>query len=585
VAEVRTRTAAVLRDTGLTAGMTGQAAIAADSASSLARAERLVTAVTVGLILALLLLIFRSPVAALLPLLTVGLVYGVATAVVSGLGTVLGVEVGQELPTMLVVVLFGIGTDYVLFLLFRYRERLRAGDGPREAIAGAVERVGGAIGSAAVAVIAAFSALVLAALGFFTTLGPALAVAVAVMLAAALTLVPAVVAVLGRLLFWPTALARSTAGSGAAARPAVPRRRWGAAVGRLVAGRPALVIALGLTLLGGAAAGLVRFAPDYDPIAAQPAGTESRRAYDDLRRGFPAGALAPTGVYLTADRPLTETELGAFAQRLAAVEGVAMPLAPRLSADGRTSVVSVILAAEPYSTTAMDLVTGPLRDTARSAAPAGAAVLVGGETMALADVRDTTNRDLAVVFPVAAALFALILAGMLRALVAPLLLVALVVLGFAATLGATALAFSLVPGAGGLAFTIPIILYLFVTAIGTDYNILMTARLREELRDGRTPRRAAALAVEHAGPSVAAAAVILAGTFAALLISGVPFFVQIGFAVTLGICMVAFVVSTLLVPAFTAIGKGSGARRAALDMPPAYDLDGVLRTEELRRRP
>ena len=141
-----------------------------------------------------------------------------------------------------------------------------------------------------------------------------------------------------------------------------------------------------------------------------------------------------------------------------------------------------------------------------------------------------------------------------------------------------------------MAFTIPIVLYLFVTAIGTDYNILMTARLREELGDGRTPRQAAALAVEHAGPSVAAAAVILAGTFAALLISGVPFFVQIGFSVTLGICLVAFVVSTLLVPAVTAVrgarggGDGTGARRVALDVPHDSGVDGAVSSGGGRRR-
>ena len=170
-------------------------------------------------------MIFRSPVAAVLPLLTVGLVFGVATALMALLGTALHVEVGQELPTMLVVVLFGIGTDYVLFLLFRYRERVRAGDSPRDAIVAAVERVGGAIVSAATAVIAAFGALVLAALGFFTTLGPALAVAVAVMVAAALTLVPAVVTVLGRHVFWPAPDPRCGAATGRAPPSGLAPRR------------------------------------------------------------------------------------------------------------------------------------------------------------------------------------------------------------------------------------------------------------------------------------------------------------------------------------------------------------------------
>jgi RND superfamily putative drug exporter len=542
VRQVRAQAAATLDGTGLTAGVTGEAAIVVDNRQSFADAERIVTVATIGLILILLLLIFRSPVAALLPLISVGLVLAVSTALVAAAGTALDVEVGQELPTMLTVVIFGIGTDYILFLLFRYRERVRAGDAPEAAIVAAVERVGGAVFSAAFAVIAAFGALILAALGFFTTLGPALAIGVAVMLLAALTFVPATVAVLGRRVFWPS---RSATRS--------PARTRFAVVGRLVARRPAAVVVIMVALLGVLAAGVAQFRPDYDPIGQLPPGTEAATAFEDLQRGFPGGALQPTDAYLHADRPLDLAEVGGFASALAAVDGVASPMTPRVSADGHTAVVPLVLDRAPFGREALDLVAGPLRDAARAAAPPDARVLVGGQSMVVADVRDTTDRDLTLIFPVAALLFVLILAGLLRAALAPIYLVGLVVLGFAATLGATAWVFQGGLGHAGLAFTIPIVLYLFVTAVGTDYNILITARLREEIRDGRTPREAAALAIEHAGPSVAAAAVILAGTFGALLISGVPFFVEIGFAVTIGILLVAFVVSILLVPAVTAL--------------------------------
>jgi RND superfamily putative drug exporter len=542
VATLREQTDEALDGTDLAAGITGEAAITLDNKQAFTDAEKIVTVSTVVLIVVLLLLIFRSPIAALLPLLSVGLVLGVSTAAVAAIATALDFEVGQELPTMLTVVLFGIGTDYILFLLFRYRERLRAGDSPREAIVAAVERVGEAIASAAFAVIAAFGALVLATLGFFTTLGPALAIAVAVMLLAALTLVPAIVTVLGRRVFWPS--------KSASRAPAATRF---AAVGRFVARRPRIVLVGTLVVLGTLAAGVAVFQPTYDPIDQLPPDTEATQAFEDLQRGFPAGALQPTSIYLYADRTLTETEVGGFVQRVATVEGVASPLQPQLSEDGRVAAVPLVLAMSPFSDEALDLVSGPLRDFAHIAAPPGTDVLVGGQTMAFADVRDTTNRDLRVIFPVAGLLFVVILALLLRAAFAPLYLVGMVVLGFAATLGATAWLFQEGLGKAGLAFTIPIVLYLFVTAIGTDYNILMTARLREEALDGRRPREAAALAVEHAGPSIAAAAVILAGTFCSLLISGVPFFVEIGFAVTLGIVLVAFVVSVLLVPAVTAL--------------------------------
>jgi RND superfamily putative drug exporter len=550
-----------LAGSGLSAGMTGQAAVVVDNKQAFGHATAIVAAVTLTLIVVLLLLIFRSPVAALLPLLTVGLVYAVTTGLVALGAHALHTQVGQELPTMLTVVLFGIGTDYVLFLLFRYRERLRMGESPAEAIVSAVGRVGEAIACAALTVIAAFGALVLAVLGFFRTLGPSLAVAVAVMLLAVLTLVPAVVRVLGRFVFRPATVTR----------PATRAPRTFPWLGRLVGRRPGLVLAAGVLLLGAAASGLTVIQPNYDPIAQLPSGTESERAFNDLLTGFPAGALSPTTVYLHASQPLDAAQVGAFTAVLAAVPGVASPLPAQSSVDGRTVAVPVVLSDAPYSMQALSLVDGPLRSAARRAAPSGSTVLVGGQSMAYADVRSGTDRDLRVIFPVAAALFVLILAGLLRALPAPGYLVLLVVAGFVAALGATAWMYR-----AHLAFTIPIVLYLFVTAIGTDYNILVTARLREEVREGRPPREAAALAVAHAGPSVAAAAAILAGTFGALLVSGVPFFVQIGFAVTLGILLVAFVVSMLLVPAVSALagraawwpGRPAGAA-VAVDLTPA----------------
>ena len=231
---------------------------------------------------------------------------------------------------MLTVVLFGIGTDYILFLLFRYRERLRAGDAPKQAIVTAVEKVGEAIFSAAFAVIAAFGALILATLGFFTTLGPALAIGVVVMLAAALTLVPAVVSLLGTHVFWPSKRAAQRRCDRAMTEQsdATVRR---ARAGSWPAGRSRCIVA-GVVLLGGLAAGALAFKADYNPIDQLPGRTEATRAFADLQRGFPAGALAPTHVYLHADRPLTPDRdrrlRRARCRAIAGVAGVA-------DADGR----------------------------------------------------------------------------------------------------------------------------------------------------------------------------------------------------------------------------------------------------------
>jgi RND superfamily putative drug exporter len=188
-----------------------------------------------------------------------------------------------------------------------------------------------------------------------------------------------------------------------------------------------------------------------------------------------------------------------------------------------------------------------------AASTAGDAVLVGGNPAANAELRDATDSDRPIVYPIAAAVIALILALLLRSLVAPIFLLISVGLGFAATLGATALVFQEIGGEPGVTFKLPILVYLFVVAIGTDYNILVTARVREEVAAGRTTRQAVYEAIRHTGPTVAAAGVILAGTFASLMLSGVSSFLQIGFAVSSGIVLSAFVLGLTLVPALTAM--------------------------------
>jgi RND superfamily putative drug exporter len=538
---VRERSAEALEGSGLRIGYTGDVALFADSEQAFADAERIVGIATIVLIIGLQLLIFRSPIAALFPIVSVGLVFTLAQSLIAAAGTLFDFEVGTELTTLLTVVLFGIGTDYILFLLFRFRERLRAGDEPKAAVATAVERVGEAIASAAGVVVIAFSAMLLASLGFFTTLGPGLAVAVALMLLAALTLIPALLALTGPRVFWPSRSWR---------RP--PKASLFGRLGRLVARRPALVALASGTVVLVLAAGTLGFRQNYDFVSQLPSDTESRRAFADLQSGFPAGALNPTQVLVRGDQPLEAAVLRQLAGRLQQADGVGQVLPPQLSPDRRVGQVDLLLTMNPSSAEALDLV-GPLRDAAHDAAPPGTTVLVGGTTSATADLRAATGRDLRVIFPVAGILIALVLALLLRSVIAPIYLMLAVMAGYAASLGAAVFIFQGLGGEPGVLFLLPILVYLFVVAIGTDYNILMIARLREEAAAGNDPRTAADLAVEHAGPSVASAGVILAGTFGSLLLAGVAFLTQMGVAVTVGIVLAAFVISVFLVPAVTAL--------------------------------
>ncbi|SNS74757.1 putative drug exporter of the RND superfamily [Asanoa hainanensis] len=550
IKEIRTASDPVLAGTGLERLVTGDIAMYADNEDAFNNALVIVGAATLILIVVLLLIIYRSPLAAILPLITVGIVTVVSTGLIATMADVFGMDADPSIEIILTIVLYGVGTDYILFLLFRFRERLRAGDQTKPALVTSVHRVGEVIASAAGAIVIAFLALLLAVFGAFRSLGPALAIAVVVMGLAAVTLVPAIVSLFGTAVFWPSKSWKRT-----------PKGTTFQRLGRFTGRRPAVVALVSGGLMVALAAGALFMKTDYDQNAQLPGGTESAEGYEALQAGFPAGALAPTQVILQADGDgrIDASSLPAVADRLRAVPGVGSIMQgpdgspATVSQDGSVARFDLLLAGSPYSNEALALAGGELRDIAHAAAPPGTRAYVGGLSSVFADIKDANDRDLRVIFPVAGLLIAVILALLLRSLVAPVYLIVAVVLGFFSTLGATVIVFQGIADRPGLSFSLPIILYLFVVAIGTDYNILMIARLREEARLGHDPRTAADLAVEHAGPSVGAAGLILAGTFASMLLAGVSFLMEMGFSVSVGILIAAFVMAMFLVPSVTAL--------------------------------
>lgn len=550
VKQIRATTGDVLAGSELSESVTGDTAMSLDNQDAFETALLIVGVATIMLIIGLLLFIYRSPVAALLPIVTVGIVSTISPGLIALVAKAFDLQVDSSLQIILTIVLYGVGTDYILFLLFRYRERLRAGEPSKQALVSAVHRVGEVISSAAAAIVIAFMALLLAVFGAFTSLGPALAIAVAIMAVAALTLVPAVVSLIGTKVFWPSKSWQRT-----------PQSSFFQRLGRFTGRRPAVVALLSGGVMVALAVGSLGMKTDFDMTAQLPSDTESSQGFRDLQEGFPAGALNPTTVYVRSDtgEQLDATELERFAATLKETPGIGsvMPsqtgAAALLSQDGTTAKIDLLLADSPYSNEALDVAGDTLRDVAHTAAPQGSTALVGGVSSVFADVRDANTRDLRVIFPVAALLTMLILAILLRALVAPIYLMLAVVMGFFSTLGATVLVFQGIGDRTGLSFMLPTVLYLFVVAIGTDYNILMIARLREEARLGNDPRTAADLAVQHGGPSVGSAGLILAGTFASMMLAGISFLVEMGFAVAIGIAISAFVMSMFLVPSLTAL--------------------------------
>lgn len=557
--DLRDDLADLVADTDLSAQTTGSVPQGLDSQESSEQTLAIVGIATIVLIVGLLALIFRSVLICLMPVVLVGLVSVVANGLIGWANELFDLQADSSIEAILVVVLYGIGTDYILFFLFRYREHLRrlvAEQGEealqdkttraamvRASVEHAIERAGEAIASAGGAVIVAFLALLLSSLSIFKAIGPALAIAVFVTLVAALTLVPATVRVLGRATFWPS---KSWKREPASARFA--------SVGRGLGRRPALHAAASGLLMAVLAVFALGFNPSFDFSASLPEDVESTEALETFQDHFAAGQTEPVPVIVQSDEgPLDPAALEAYATELGEADGVAQVYPPQLSEDGTTAQVSLVLDSDPVSDQALQDVKGPIRDVAHDAAPEGSEAFVGGTPSVFADLQEAMERDYSVVFPAAAIVIMLILALLLRSLVAPWYLMAAVGLGFAATLGATVIVFQHIQGDAGLIFMLPIYIYLFVTALGTDYNILMIARLREEAREGRDPRDAAAQAVKHAGPTIAAAGVILAGTFASLMLGGNALFESMGFALSVGILIAAFVMAMFFTPALTAL--------------------------------
>ena len=541
---VRDDTNAFLKGSGLNGGLTGSAAISVDSTSAFDNAEKVIAIATVVLIIVLLGLVFRSVLISVLPIVVIGVVHEMAQALTADLANWFGFVVGPELAPLLVVVMFGVGTDYIVFMLFRHRERMAGGHDAKSSLQFSVERVGEVIASAGATVMAAFAALLVASLESLKTLAPGLIVGILLMLAAALTLVPAILSLLGKHVFWPTPprLKHSD------------RRTRSERLSGMVAKHPAAVLLVWSIVLIGLAFGILGFKVTYNQLAELPSSTPSQQAYNTMAQSFPAGYLGPTQVYVVSDNttPLDPTQVNALAADLGKVSGVSTVLPPQFSASKAQAYMNVLLNADPYSTTAMELATGPVAKTAAGAIP-GATTYVGGTSAQLADVRTALRHDMEHVFPLALAIVAVILALLLRAVVAPIYLLVGVVVTYAATLGIITLVFINGFGFVGLDFTIPIVAYLFVMAIGTDYNILISARLREGFDEGLAPREAARQAIIHGSPAVGAAALILAGTFASLLLTGIQLLEEIGLAVALGVLLAANVLATRIVPTIAAL--------------------------------
>jgi RND superfamily putative drug exporter len=529
---------------GLNVYVTGGLGFNADFEEVFGDIDVKVLGVTVVLVIALLLLIYRAPLIALIPLVVVGIAYSIAQGFVY-LYAKSGATVSDNGATILVVLMFGVGTDYCLLLVSRYREELGRYEDKHEAMEHALRRAGPPILASGLTVALTMLVLLLADVGSTHSLGPVSAIGVTVAFVAGLSLLPALLTVAGRLGFWPRRAIVAFHPEGPPEERAGIWRR----VGARVLQRPASALTVTLVLFTAGAFGLLAYKEDYSVTGFFKKQTESADGFDVLRSSLPAGALVPTTVLVVRDGgPVSDADVAAVRKTALGVRGVAsVDSGSARSTDGSAARLTVIFDDDPFEASALDRAE-LLRDRLHAAAPAGTRVLVGDGSAVQADFNDAAARDLKLIVPLALLVIFVILAVLLEAVVAPLLLIGSVVISFVGTLGLSILFFRFVIGDAGVDNSLPTYAFIFLVALGIDYTIFLMSRVREEARRYGT-REGTLRALAATGPVITSAGIILAGTFSVLMTLPVTFIFDLGFMVAVGILLDTFVVRTIMVPA------------------------------------
>jgi RND superfamily putative drug exporter len=524
------RAIATAGGTGMTVHIAGPLGTASDSSKSFKGIDSTLLIATLAVVIILLLITYRSPALWLLPVISAGVALSVSQGLIYLLAAHAGLTVNAQTAGILDVLVFGAGTDYALLLTARYREELRRHEDRHEAMAVALRRAGPAIMASAGTVVLSLLVLTVAELNSTKSMGPVLAVGIVVALAAMVTLLPALLVICGRWVFWPV---RPTYGS---AEPTTGG--FWARVGRSIAVRPRIVWLVTAVILGAMALGTLGLKASGLTNAQSFRGTpDSVVGQQVLDRNFPAGAGQPVVVVAS---PSAAPQVKSALASTPGIDGVSASVVQK----GHAYLYGTLTAA-PDSQAAYTTV-----DRVRTAVHAvpGAHAQVGGMTAVNLDIRSAATHDREVIIPLILLIVFLILGALLRSLVAPVILIATVVLSYFAALGVSSLVFNHLFHFGGADTSFPLFVFVFLVALGIDYNIFLMTRVREEAKT-HGARRGALTGLAATGGVITSAGAVLAGTFAVLGTLPVTFLAELGFAVAFGVLLDTLVVRSVLVTA------------------------------------
>ncbi len=608
------------RDDDLQVWLTGPAGVLEDAVSVFQSVDFRITMFTVIAVLAILLIIYKAPFLAIFPVLSAGLAFTSASAIAALLAKHTGLAINQQATSIMVVLIFGAGTDYMLFISSRFKEQLRSGADATVGIAETMAKIGPAIFSSAATTILAMLALGLATLRSFQVLGPILALGMAFAILAGLTFIPAVLSLLGRKAYWPTKITYAPQTN----MESQDQRGFWHHVGTFVERRYFVISISSVLILLLMSLGTLHLRPSFDLLASLPKTTESVQGYEVIKESFPStsGAISPSSVFVVTNEDTIESLniIETLSAEIALVSGVgritspsrpfgipldttiseyqqaiktlptntrnilleqgvdAIPilvqsgqLAPdktgiatslgttaRLISDsGHVAKIEVVFSGDPGSLETLDKI-GEIRQVLKKHTLSGLQeVLVGGNTAIQYDTKVANEHDIKLIAPIVLLIIFVILVILVKAIIAPLYLLGSVVLSFSASLGGSVLIFIFLLGHDGVGQGVPIFMFIFLVALGVDYNIYIISRVREESYKHGI-RKGTVIAISSTGGVITSAGVILSATFVALATLPLRDLFQLGFVVSLGVFMDTFFVRGFIVPSFVMLlGKWS----------------------------
>ena len=553
------------------ANLTGPATILRDAVKIFQSIDLRITLVTILVVIVIMFFIYRAPGLVFIPLFILVSALMVARFVAALVVDLTGLPLNDQVTSIMSVLLFGVGTNYVLFIVARYREEITNSSDRFRAMESAMRKVGPSIIGSSMTTVVAMFLLIFSTLGSFKTMGPMLAITVSIMLIVALTVLPAAIVLMSRLAFWPSRTIASQ-------QNLVTKPIW-EKIGRFVVNRPKTVFLVTTAILLIAITPSFRMVPSFNFIDGFPDDVESKSGYALLKKGFAPGDLSPTSVFIhTPDHDVIGHS--AFIEGLANaiednpgvnyVKGMTRPYGSYIgqqvdeaslkmfnSPDGTTSRLDVSLMGDPYSEKALTVIEdirSIIQSTINSQSITGVEVLVGGDTAVQLDTKTVIDEDTRLLAPLILFAILCVLILIQRSFVAPLYLLFSVIISYAATFGISIFIFQDILNHTGVAYSNGIWIFVFLVALGADYNIFVIARIKEET-ERLGFNEGIAVAVGKTGGVVTSAGIILASTFAVLTTLPLRDVFQLGMAVMLGVLIDTFVVRTLLVPSMAAILK------------------------------